>query len=248
MSRYDDICVGDTFGFLEVLGLEEQTDTKATPPSKRRYKCRCGFNGCNNVKSVLAYNLLSGSTTSCGCARNFNKRKTNPIEYCGDYIKIFFFNDPTAYALVDKDAYPHVKDYCWRLKKVFNSVELFYAQATTRKQKKDQINIYMHQILMPKIDGFVIDHIDGNGLNNSFVNLRYATLSQNSMNQKIRSDNSSGHKGVCWVKSKNKWLAKISVNGKQMNLGLFDTIEEAVSVRLKKEEEVFNEFSYLKRI
>ena len=73
----------------------------------------------------------------------------------------------------------------------------------------------------------MIDHIDGNPLNNKISNLRLVTASQNSINQKIRADNKSGYKGVRWVANRNKWSAEIRLNGKSTWLGHHDTMEDA---------------------
>lgn len=70
----------------------------------------------------------------------------------------------------------------------------------------------------------VIDHIDGNPLNNRLANLREATLSQNSMNQRPPR-NLHGMRGVQW--SHGKYAAKIKVRRKVIWLGTFETAEEA---------------------
>lgn len=72
-----------------------------------------------------------------------------------------------------------------------------------------------------------VDHIDGNGLNNSPLNLRLASNSQNQANQKLRRQNSSGYKGVTWKRNRGKWVAQITARGKYQYLGLFDTAIEA---------------------
>ena len=76
-------------------------------------------------------------------------------------------------------------------------------------------------------DKMLVDHIDGNRLNNHIENLRLATNSQNLRNSKISSINTSGIKGVSWSKQMNKWTARIRVDGKRKFIGLFHTIEEA---------------------
>jgi hypothetical protein len=83
-----------------------------------------------------------------------------------------------------------------------------------------RIIYFMHYGVLPE----VVDHIDGNGDNNSLSNLRSATLSQNSQNRKISKANRSGFKGVFWQTSVKKWRAEC--NGKY--LGLFLNIEDAV--------------------
>lgn len=71
-----------------------------------------------------------------------------------------------------------------------------------------------------------IDHIDMNRGNNRFNNIRKATSSQNKFNTTIRSDNTSGYKGVSLMKGK-YWRARIYVEGKEHVIGYFKTSEEA---------------------
>lgn len=74
----------------------------------------------------------------------------------------------------------------------------------------------------------VIDHIDGNKLNNRPGNLRDVVQRINFHNQtKPRKNNTSGYKGVTWSKQHRKYVAQIMVNRKQINLGLFRDPTEA---------------------
>lgn len=72
-----------------------------------------------------------------------------------------------------------------------------------------------------------IDHVDGDGLNNRWINLREANQSQNSGNQRLSRNNTSGAKGVRWSADRGKWRAQIKVNGKARYLGAFNTLEAA---------------------
>lgn len=74
-----------------------------------------------------------------------------------------------------------------------------------------------------------IDHIDGNRANNALPNLRLATISQNGFNSKLRTDNTSGCKGVTWVKAENRWKARAHLNGKEFSLGRHVRYEDAVA-------------------
>lgn len=76
--------------------------------------------------------------------------------------------------------------------------------------------IYVYGVAPDKID-----HIDGDRDNNRIANLRACTNSQNSANSRIRSDNSSGLKGVSWDCTKKKWVAQIRCHGKSFHLGRF---------------------------
>ena len=80
-----------------------------------------------------------------------------------------------------------------------------------------------------------IDHINGNPSDNCIGNLRCVTSSQNKQNTKLRSDNSSGRKGVSWGKSVNKWVARIGIDGKYKHLGCFDDIQDAIAARAAAE-------------
>jgi hypothetical protein len=72
-----------------------------------------------------------------------------------------------------------------------------------------------------------LDHIDGNPSNNKISNLREANDSENAFNTKIRNDNTSGYKGVDFLKSNNKYRARLRINKKEIHLGLFDDLELA---------------------
>ena len=85
-----------------------------------------------------------------------------------------------------------------------------------------------------------IDHIDGNSLNNRIENLRAVSRKQNQENTKsARKDSKSRIKGVCWDKSMKKWKANIGHNGKVMNLGLYENIEDAIAARIEGEKKYY---------
>jgi hypothetical protein len=76
----------------------------------------------------------------------------------------------------------------------------------------------------PKHD---IDHRDQNKTANQIENLRDASDALNKQNVSMRSDNTSGIKGVSWDRRRGKWVAKMGVSGRQLHLGRFDTRDEA---------------------
>jgi hypothetical protein len=97
------------------------------------------------------------------------------------------------------------------------------------------------------LDGYQIDHINGDGLDNRIENLRLATSSQNNRNRKTAKNSTTGIRGVCWDAARNKWMAHISVNGKFHNLGRFDSLAVARCVRRRAEVQLFGEFSSIHR-
>jgi hypothetical protein len=72
-----------------------------------------------------------------------------------------------------------------------------------------------------------IDHINGDKLDNRMANLRVASNRENCLNSKTRKNNTSGYKGVSFMKRDGTWTARISANGKYKHLGYFKTAEEA---------------------
>jgi hypothetical protein len=60
---------------------------------------------------------------------------------------------------------------------------------------------------------------------------------KSALKAKLHKGNKSGHKGVTWLISRNKWRAYIGYKGKQISLGYFDKKEDAVKARKKAEEE-----------
>jgi hypothetical protein len=87
--------------------------------------------------------------------------------------------------------------------------------------------IYMHNQIMLPPQGFVVDHQNHCGLDNSRQNLRLATRAQNNCNRRKKQGCSSKYKGVSYRKRKRKWEAYISYNGIDKYLGIFDNEEDA---------------------
>jgi len=84
------------------------------------------------------------------------------------------------------------------------------------------VSLRMHQV----ITGWdFVDHINGDGLDNRRVNLRPATVALNARNRRIRSNNTSGYKGI--YRKENRWYATVTVDGRHYALGGYATAEEA---------------------
>ncbi len=87
-----------------------------------------------------------------------------------------------------------------------------------------------------------VDHIDGNKNNNNANNLRWATHSENNRNKQLDKNNTSGYKGVDFMKTRNKWRSRLTINKKNVFYGVFDTFEEAYNARIENEMKYFKEF------
>lgn len=146
------------------------------------------------------------------------------------------------YTVID-EKHSDLKQYNWYAHRRENT---FYAVRKTGG-RKHSVMIYLHrEILSRKLDRALLkteqcDHIDGNGLNNAENNLRLVTPSQNIMNSRVFKNNKSGVKGVSWMENLGKWRAYIFLNGKQIYLGLFQSLNDAKQARMDAEIEYFRE-------
>lgn len=133
-------------------------------------------------------------------------------------------------AIVDDEDFDSLSKFSWYAAK---SKKVWYAFMIGSRKS-------MHSFIMGK-STLKIDHKDCNGLNNRRENLRFATNSQNSANKgSLNSNNTTGYRGV--IKRKNNWQAAIRFKRKVINLGRFDTPEEAAREVDKALKFYFGEF------
>lgn len=90
----------------------------------------------------------------------------------------------------------------------------------------------------------LVDHIDGDKLNNNLSNLRIATKAQNAMNSKKKQDNtSSKFKGVYLQIKTNKWRASININNKSIHIGCYFSEEAAADAYNTMAKQMFGAFA-----
>ena len=93
-------------------------------------------------------------------------------------------------------------------------------------------------------DSECVDHINGRKGDNRPENLRESSVAENCRNRTNRNrNNTSGVTGVAWHKSKAKWVARITVDGRLINLGAFEAFDDAAQVRRLAEKKYFGEFA-----
>lgn len=125
-----------------------------------------------------------------------------------------------------------------------------YAVATISKPQNasGRGTIHMHTLLT---GWSLVDHIDGNGLNNTRSNLREATRSQNQHNLKSVTGSSS-FKGVCAYNIKGQWTGKwkayMTFSGKHISLGYFTSEEEAALAYDRAALAAFGQFARLNNL
>jgi hypothetical protein len=88
-----------------------------------------------------------------------------------------------------------------------------------------------------------IDHKDGQKANNAIGNLRECDRSQNAANMKVTARSSTGLKGAYWSKRHNRFVSKIRVRGKYINLGLHKTAEQANAAYMAASQKLNGQFA-----
>jgi hypothetical protein len=137
------------------------------------------------------------------------------------------------FALVDDEDFEWLSQWRWHFD------HKGYAIRDTQEH-----TIYMHRLIANIPEGLFTDHINGNGLDNRRKNLRPCNTAQNSANQRIRKDNTSGYKGVTWDTERKIWAAQChTVGRKHIFLGRFENIEDAARAYDKKAIELHGEFA-----
>lgn len=133
-----------------------------------------------------------------------------------------------------------VSGFCWHAHQ--NTTALIYARRTVRKGEATSV-VLMHREIIGAPNNILVDHKDGNGLNNTRANLRTASPLMNNRNAGLRSDSSSGLKGVTFEARAKKWGARIRVNGKLHFLGYFGNPEDAHAAYCDAARKHFGEFA-----
>ena len=107
----------------------------------------------------------------------------------------------------------------WKAIKKGNTFYAGFFDSNTRRY------VFAHNLIMNPPEGFEVDHIDGNGLNNQRSNLRIVTHRMNCVNR--REHREGKLPGITWSKRNQKWIAYIQIDGKRKQLGSFDDKYEA---------------------
>ena len=141
------------------------------------------------------------------------------------------------YALVDNEDYLELSKYKWCL----NTNGYAVRRVGGRKAKLT----IMHRVIIGAQDGQEVDHISRNKLDNRRSNLRFATRAQNTANTPPSVRNTSGLKGVHWLKSRDKWQVRIGYGGRVLSLGYYKDKTEAAKAYNNKAVELYGDYAWL---
>ena len=212
---------GYIFGKLTVISEE--------PPisNRRRWLCHCE---CGKNIVVDMGDLTRKYGANKGCASCSNKKIWTPVfkdDLC--YIPV----KDNIFSFIDKEDYYKIKSYGWFL--------VGTGYIITEVNGK---NIHLSHLITGAKNTEMVDHINRNILDNTKKNLRICTRSENMINRKIRKDNHTGIIGIQTRKDNKKYRVRIGVDKKRIELGSFDTIEEATKIRKKAENFYHKNFRY----
>lgn len=161
----------------------------------------------------------------------------NNIVIVGDLALIELTKGHTA--IIDTSDVEVVRDYKWRSAKGKGTN---YVCARRKLDDGRVKTIFLHRLLMNPERGLVVDHINGEGLDNRRTNLRVVTVAQNNLNSRVRSDSQTGVKGAYYDKRKGTYYSRIRANDKSMYLGTFKTAEEAAQAYAEASEKYHGEY------
>ena len=165
--------------------------------------------------------------------RQVGYRKLNEFNIISDVVEMKLSNTGNI-ALIDLEDWNRAKVFTWYENNGY---------AFSNQLRK---TISLHRFIMKRDKGETVqvDHIFHNTLDNRKSQLRICSVSENQMNKVMQKNNTSGIVGVVYYKITQKWRANIRVNDKQINLGYFHTIKEAIKARLDAEKIYQGEFAY----
>ena len=127
----------------------------------------------------------------------------------------------TVLFTIDTEAIPVIQDYRWYLHRK-KGIPVY---AATRSNGNKYI--LLHRLINKTGKGLETDHVNGDTFDNKKCNLRSVTTSENGLGCRKLPLNKSGYRGVYFHKMTGKWEARITVNGKDVYMGLFGDKHQA---------------------
>lgn len=147
--------------------------------------------------------------------------------------------------MVDDEDYERISQFKWSASKEGRS---WYAVRGSGG-RKDRRSVRMHRFIMNPLCNQLMDHIDGNGLNNQKSNLRICSAKENCRSFKLKRKNaSSNFRGVSWCKTRKKWRSQISIDRKTIVIGAYDNETEAALAYNVAASFEFKEFANLNEV
>lgn len=152
-------------------------------------------------------------------------------------------NKGKYFAQVDDEDYDLLMQWNWSVCKSVDGI--FYVRRYDTGSKPYKL-ISLHRVVLKVADSkMLVDHEDGNGLNNQKSNLRVCTHQQNQRNRRHPQKGTSKYLGVSWKKLENKWDAQIKRGSESRFIGTFKTEIEAAKAYNEAAKKHHGEFANL---
>lgn len=188
---------------------------------------KCGI--CGKEFFVNDSMLKRGRGKYCSIyCRSQSLRKENNIIIKDNHAEIIIKKeDKDLIILIDLDDVEKVKKFKWRCGKNNSN---YYIRAWGRKEDRYQKIIYLHRYVMDCPKYMQVDHISHDTFDNRKQNLRICTSLENKQNVPGR-NSISNHRNVHWNKRDKKWHVRMTINHKEIIIGYFKDLKEAVMAR-----------------
>lgn len=209
------------YNFTDEQVLNIRIDERSTSELANHYSCSVA--AIRAIKAKRSYaNVTQNETSQTHNKSILEVKKATNIEVYGDVAHMRLPSG--AIVKFDTSMIDFVSQKAWRELK---GKRTSYAACRVLDGEGKVLSGLMHRILMDAPDNMVVDHINGDGLDNRKKNLRIVTKSQNAMNSRAHVDNITGLKGSHYDKRKGTYYSRIKVDCKNIYLGTFNTAEEA---------------------
>lgn len=162
-----------------------------------------------------------------------------------DLVRDLLDYDPETGIFRWRPRNPDVKGWNKRMAGTVAGTISFYGYVMINVERTPRCAHRLAWLMMTGSMPLLVDHIDGDKANNRWRNLRVANKSLNAANSKVRTDNTSGSKGVSWDSARERWSAYINCEGYRFFLGRFATREEAAAAYAAAADKAFGDFARL---
>jgi len=234
------------------------------PNANRQFYCKACIPIMNKQRKIKHYVKLNPGAYSkpkppvcCVCGDEFHSNFQGK-PYCKThYLRMYYKGSPDLDTYKSKNTYRFVDDYVvlqtTKGQDFFvDVVDLELTQTRTWCISKTGYlvatlkgkTIKLHRYLLGlKNPSDIVDHINGNPLDNRRSNLRICVQSENSKNSKLSINNTLGYPGIK-ITPTGKYYTRITVDYKEIYLGTFDNLQDAIKVRKLAEDKYYGEFAF----
>lgn len=209
---------GQRFGTLVAIKVLQEKNKY----NQRIWECLCD---CGNITNILQQSLRQGNTKKC------DDHPKNKYRIVNDYVELDVSvpSNPTAVSKIDPEDLERVINYKKnknRLRWILHdsSPDYVWGNYVISTDRKERLHRFVLDLKDPTL---VVDHINGDTLDNRKLNLRIINRAENNKNIRKRINNSSGYTGVYLNEKSGLYVASVQLNSKKLYLGKFDTLEQA---------------------